>query len=739
MQVYRTLLLWIFLIIPGVLAAQSGQSEKFVLLVKKASSAMKIDGDLSESSWSEAENASPFLNKWPSDSGYASVKTEVKMTFNDQFLFVAAINYQSRDSLTIQTLKRDQIDQFWNSDGFSVILDPINQKANGFMFAVNAGGAQLEGAVNNMGSWSQINENWDNKWFSSVTVHDRYWIVEMAIPFTSLRFKDGVMEWGLNFIRNDMKGNTFSTWTHVPLQFNGQDLGYLGTLRWAEPIKPEKSRVTLIPYVSGGKTRNHEDGEKAETPLNAGFDAKLALTSSLNLDLTVKPDFSNVEVDRQMTNVTRFSLLFPERRNFFLENADLFSGFGSWMVKPFFSRTIGLYDGEPVPILAGARLSGNVTKGLRIGIMDVQTEATDEVSANNYFVTSLSQRIFSRSAIKFLTTNRQTTERNEGETESTYNRTYGGEFQYTSDNGNFTAYLRGHTAITPEKLNENEYLSAQAGYINKKFYIGSIVEQVGENYINDVGFIPRLYNYDAVRDTTIRIGHYNINPWLGFLIYPKKSKVINLIEPNTWSVINYKTNGDFLERFTSVNLGIYFKDTRILFLDVFNNEVQLPFPCDLLDNDKPIPAAYYNFTQYKIKYTTDARRPIYADFAVTYGNFYNGTRAEYGVTLNARKQPWGNFGISYLQNVIELPDEYGSDNIYLIGPRAELSLRNNIWWTTFLQYNTQAENVNINSRLQWRFKPMSDVFLVYTDNYATTTMNVKNRGLVFKITYWLNM
>jgi len=723
----------------GPLRTDHGKKGEVVMTVARAQSAIEIDGVMNEEAWQCSSSASPFLNKWPLDTGIAMAKTEVRMLFNDQYLFVFAINHQPKADLIIQSLKRDQLEPFWNSDGFSVVLDPINQKANGFMFGVNAGGAQIDGAINVNGNWTFLNENWDNKWLSAVKIHDEYWTAELAIPFTALRFKDDAVEWGLNFIRNDLKRNVFSTWSFVPRQFNGTDLGHLGILRWSEPITPDKSKVTLIPYVSARHSQSYEDGEQAKTNAGAGLDAKIAVSSSLNLDLTLRPDFSNVEVDRQMTNVTRYSLLYPERRNFFLENADLFTSFGSWQVKPFFSRRIGLYDGEAIPILAGARLSGNITPGLRVGIMNVQTEATDDFSANNYFVSSFQQRVFSRSTLKFLATNRQTTKSIEGDTELNYNRTFGGEFQYTSKNGNFSANLRAHSALTPQKLNENNYLSAGGSYVNKKFYTGVLVEQVGQNYVNDLGFIPRLYNYDAVNDTTIRIGHYSINPWLGLLIYPANSKSINVIEPNTWSVINYRTTGEFLDRFTSVNLSISFKDTRKLFVDVTNNDVNLPFPTDILENDRPIPVGRYMFTQYWVKYSTDNRKAFNGDVSVSVGNFYNGTRLEYGLTMNIRKQPWGLFGVSYLQNDIRLPEEYGETSFILIGPRAEISLRHNLWWTTFLQYNTQAENFNINSRLQWRYKPMSDVFLVYTDNYATTDMRVKTRGIVFKMTYWLNL
>lgn len=712
---------------------------KPVLTVTRSISEIEIDGVLSEDSWKNSEAISPFYNKWPIDTGYAKVQTEVKVLYNDQFLFIAAKNYQKRNDVIIQTLKRDQLEPFWSGDGFSIVIDPINQHANGFLFGTNAGGAQIEGAINLMGTWARFNENWDNKWFSATKIYDEYWTAEIAIPFTALRFKNTAGEWGINFIRNDMKGNVFSTWSPVPLQLPGLDLANLGTLRWENSFSPDKSNITLIPYLSAGLTKNQEELGATNAKANAGLDMKVALSSSLNLDVTLNPDFSNVEVDRQMTNVTRFSLLFPERRNFFLENADLFSNFGSWMVQPFFSRRIGLHEGEPVPIQAGVRLSGNATKSLRIGIMDIQTKAADSLSANNYFVMSAQQQLFGRSNIKLFAANRQTTRTLEGDTQADFNRTYGGELQYISSNGKFTSTLRGHAAQTPDRLNENQYVSAQTNYLTKQFYIGSSVEKVGENYINDLGFIPRLYNYDATNDTTVRIGHYAINPWFGLLIYPKNSRLINMIEPNTWSVVNYRSNGEFLERNTSVNVTFSFKNTAELFVDAFTTNVTLPFAADIIDSGNPIPVDNYSFTQYTARYKTDSRKALNAIVSLGYGDFYNGKRVEYGATLNLRRQPWGVFGVSYLQNDIRLPQEYGNATFRLLCPRAEVSLRNNIWWTTFLQYNTQAENFNINSRLQWRFKPMSDLFIVYTDNYATTDYKVKNRGVVVKMTWWLNL
>lgn len=712
--------------------------ERVELTAKKATESIKIDGILNEPVWDQAILSSPFINKWPIDSGRAEAQTEVRMLFDDNFLYVSAVAYQRKEDLIIQSLKRDQLDGHWSSENFAFVVDPLNQKNTGFLFGVNAGGAQLDAMLTLQGAWTIQNENWDNKWFSAVKTEEDRWIVEMAIPFSALRFNKDVSNWSINFIRTDKKRNAFSTWSPVPLQFNGVDLDHYGTLQFDGEFTPNQSKVTLVPYASTSTTQNFENGERTEPGLGLGVDAKVALTSSLNLDLTYKPDFSNVEVDRQVTNLTRFSILFPERRNFFLENADLFSNYGSWQVKPFFSRKIGIQNGAAIPIQAGARITGNVTKSLRIGIMDIQTEATETVSANNYFVASAQQGIFKRSNIKVFAANRQANKSVEGDDTDLYNRTFGAEFQYISGSGKLTTAARAHVAQTPEQLSENEYLSVQSSYNTSKFYGGLMLEKIGENYINDFGFVPRLYNYDAQNDTTLRIGHYNINPWMGLLIRPNKYG-INVIEPNTWSLINFTTEGQFMERMTSVNVNVLFKNTGRFFIEALNTDSHLLLPSNVISSDTPLPVGRYAYTQYTVRYLTDRRKRFTSDLSYTQGQFYNGTRTELGATINVRLQPWGNFGISYLQNEVSLPGEYGEANFKLIGPKAEISFRNNIWWTTFLQYNTQVNNFNVNSRLQWRFKSMSDLFIVYTDNYTSETFRVKNRGVVVKLTYWLNL
>ena len=199
----------------------------------------------------------------------------------------------------------------------------------------------------------------------------------MAIPFKSIRYPADKKTWGINFVRVDTKTNEYSTWTNVPVNFSTHDVGYTGALIWEDAPPKPGSNTVFVPFVTTEVTENRAGNEPVSAKPNAGFDAKIGLTSSLNLDLTVNPDFSQIEVDRQVTNLTRFNIFFPERRTFFLENADLFSGYGIDPIRPFYSRRIGLdKNGNKIPILFGARITGNIAKKTRIGFMNMQTGST---------------------------------------------------------------------------------------------------------------------------------------------------------------------------------------------------------------------------------------------------------------------------------------------------------------------------------------------------------------------------
>ena len=698
---------------------------------------IKIDGVIDESEWSNIEPMSKFINKWPVDSGYAEAQTVVKLTRDNNFLYVSAINYQKREDVVVQTLRRDNGNGHWGSDGFTMVVDPLNQQSSGFIFGVNAGGAQMEGTLTLRGTRTEGDTNWDNKWYSATKIYDDYWVAEMAIPFNALRYDPNNRQWGINFIRHDMKNNVYSTWAQVPIAFNGIDLGHTGSLQWNSPLEPNNGNVILIPYVAGSSTQDFEDDESGIDG-DIGMDAKIALTSSLNLDLTVNPDFSNVDVDQQQTNLTQFSLFFPERRAFFLENSDLFGNYGTWGVTPFFSRRIGLYDGDPVPILFGARITGNLTKSLRVGIMDVQTNETEDLSANNYLVASAQQQVLKRSRIKVLATNRQGINANEGSEQTDYNRSGGLEFDYVSPNGWLTGTAKYHAASNEDELDDNDYYTVGANYNNGKLFWGAFYNHIGENYIPDLGFVPRLEHYDPVEDTTIRVGYDRVNTWIGYSFRPKKGPV-NVYEINPWTVQLFQRNGRSLAKTFGLWTQISFKSRNRITIDLSERETRLVVPAEFIEDEEPLPPGLYHNSFYRVEWNSDSRKMISGSISLGRGAFYTGNRTELQTTLNFRRQPWGNFGIRYTQNRVELGEAYGDDVLHLLGPTIDITFTNTMFWTTFLQYNTQSENFNINSRFQWRYLPMSDIFLVYSENYTTTGLDIKNRGVVFKMTYWLNL
>ena len=285
---------------------------------------------------------------------------------------------------------------------FLLFIDPFNDLTNGFSFGANAAGAQWDGTMYEGG---KVDLNWDNKWISNVKNYDDKWIFEMAIPFSSIRYKNGINKWGINFSRNDLRTSEKSSWAPMPRQFPTASLAYTGNIIWDEPPPPTDANISLIPYVLGGISKDYENKTQQITEKKLGWMPKIAINSSLNLDLTVNPDFSQVEIDQQVTNLDRYELFFPEKRQFFLENGDLFANFGYASIRPFFSRSIGL----GVPINFGARLSGKPDKNWRIGAMDMQTGSVDSTGlpAQNFTVASVQRKVFSRSNIGFIFINKQ--------------------------------------------------------------------------------------------------------------------------------------------------------------------------------------------------------------------------------------------------------------------------------------------------------------------------------------------
>lgn len=732
--------------------------KKYQLHIKKAIGKIVLDGKLDEEDWKNANVADNFWQAQPYDSSRAINQTEARITFDDNYLYISGVCHQPRKYVVL-SLKRDF--PSGTTDLFSVNLDTFKDKLNSFNFAVSPLGVQRDGLVSN---GSELSTDWDNKWYSKVINYEDRWEVEIAIPFKTIRYKvdENNNEWLVNFLRFDQsqKFAERSSWSPIPRNFNGNNINFSGTVIWDNSPPKPGANISIIPYLLGSLNKDFQNKKDLNTERNVGFDAKIAITPSLNLDVTVNPDFAQVEVDQQVQNLSRFEVSFPEKRQFFIENADLFGSFGFDNITPFFSRRVGLaynakFDqNERIPILLGTRLSGRLNKDWRVGFLTVQTGSKEDFNlpSSNYLVTAIQRRVFTRSNIGFIFTNKQNwlfdTLKNEsgGVNANDYTRILGLDYNLNSPNGKWSGKLFYHRAIRL-KNEDGQYAGAAVlSYDSPRFITTQNIETVGKNYdiANQMGYVTRT-NY------------FRTEPNVAYRIYPKSQLI------NTLSV---GIDGDFYWRINDGKSLDY--DLSPLFFNIrFQSSAQLRFVpyrinyTYLFNEFDPTrkgagilkAGSEYTYPEVRLNFISNARRKFYYIVQGRLGDYFGGTIQQINASLFYRYQPYGVFSVDASYNKITQP--YGSSQLILLRPKLDLSFSRNVFFSTLVQYNNLSNNLSINTRLQWRFKPASDFFLVYIDNYyasetfkndsfgnrflSNESLQTKNRAIVFKLTYWFNV
>jgi hypothetical protein len=750
-------LFFLFLLAAG-LGAQTPVDSAYRLHLRKAAAPIRLDGVLDEPAWQSAEVARNFRLNFPVDTGFATARTEVRVTFDDRNLYIAAVCYQRRDQYTVQSLKRD----FPNgtSDVFNILLDPFKDGLNGFLFGLNPLGTQREALIDN---GINLSFEWDNKWNSVVENHDDRWVAEVAIPFKTLRYKvtEGGNTWRINFARGRLIDTDISTWRPVPQPFVPNNLAFAGELVWLDAPPRPGANVALLPYTIGRYDVDYQRDASTQELIsrprewkwNAGGDAKIGITPSLNLDLTINPDFSQVEVDRQVANLSRFELFFPERRQFFLENRDLFAMFGFPNTRPFFSRRIGLaYNrvqqrNETVPILAGARLSGKLNDDWRIGLLSMQTrqlewDSASALPAANYTVATAQRKVFDRSAVSAILVSKQNflgalndEQRNGLEA---WNRVAGLEYNLYSKDNRWEGEWYYHRSFSSLDNRDGQTLAHFLSFTERHWQVRTGYQHIDANYDAPVGFVPRR-------------GIHSFFPGASYTFYYPNHPRLNTVRINATADITLDLNGRETDRDAGLGVELALKDQTFIFLGVFNAYTYLFFDFDPTNlyapGTLPLPGGrgypYSNVRGY-IQSSTVHDLQFTVDWSA--GEFFNGTLVSAGGELSYRVQPYGSLGLGYSYNRIRLPAPHASADFWLLGPRAELAFSRSFFASAFFQYNTQTNNFNINTRLQWRFAPVSDLFLVYTDNSFAEPIEQtvarfftpKNRALVLKVVYWLN-
>lgn len=740
-----TIILLVLILSTNTILAQTDGAafrDQYQYHIKATSEPIQLDGVLNESVWQSAQKAENFFYITPIANKQVEERdqTEVMMTYDDRNIYVAAICH-GEEPYNVNSLKRDG-NGFWGSETFMISFDPGNERTTGLAFATNSEGVKFDNQLSgNLGTRSGgssggFNVAWNNKWQVETKKYGDHFIIEISIPFKSLRYGDSKV-WGVQFNRGVTATNSFHAWTPVPIQFFGPDLGYNASLVWDKTPKKTKSNIALIPYTIASTSKDIEAATPADNNFDIGLDAKVALTSSLNLDLTINPDFSQVDVDRQVTNLTTVNIRFPEQRIFFVENSDIFSDFGIPPMRPFFSRKIGLKDdGTSIPISYGARVTGNLTKDTRVGLMNLQTKSDIEEPGNNYSALAINHRVFGRSVVKGFFHNRI------GHTDGEYNgddftRNMGLEFDYRSNNGYNRAGVAFGKSLSKGVSDKNNYYHAlaQVGNDNIRFYIN--LSGIGGNYSDEMGFIQQLNQYNSETDEVIKIGYDHLFSNLSYTIYPESAKInthrIGLINIRDWE----RPNRNNFNNTIALSYVMSLANTSTISAGMRSVYRQLLFPFTFTDN--PLEAKGYSWGEFEVGYSSDMRKLFNYSVGGSIGGFYSGDRKSVIAEFNYRQQPWGNFGIAFEANELVFNENIGNTTLLLIGPKLEFSFSRDLFWTTFLQYNTQRDNFNVNSRFQWRFQPLSDLFLVYTDNYAIEQWGPKSRSLVLKLNYWLNI
>lgn len=698
-----------------------------------------IDGRLDESVWLQADVITGFVQSEPLEGEPASERTEVRILYTGRTLYIGVICYDSDPSqLVIADTRRDSnLDEM---DAFLMILDTYRDRQSGFVFATNPAGLEYDGQVTNegegggggppgagsrtqSGSGGGFNLNWDASWSVRTNISEIGWTAEFAIPLRNLRYDSTKPQvWGVNFQRNIRRKRETVYWSPVSRIYNLHRLSSAGELQNLSLETPRNFKFT--PYALGTSERDYTLARDSEINGEWGADAKFGITPSLNLDLTYNTDFAQVEVDEQQINFTRFNLFFPEKRPFFLENAGFFAMGSARQIELFFSRRIGIGEGGvPVPIQAGARLSGKAGE-YNVGFLNMQTERVEGLSpANNYTVASLSRDLPNRSNLGVLFVNRTATGDDAGE--NNWNRTYGlsgklgvGEM-WTFDG--FVARTQTPGATGPEHA-----LEARGRYERRGGYVRLGYAEVGHDFNPEVGFLRRS-NYR----------HFETN--VGRNLRPESIPWLREIRPHA----SYRGFWDFDG----------FKETEQVHIDAlpldfengasFNPTVNvtvegLKEPFEIFPGIVVPPGSYRN-TEFVPRWNTNLAKPLSYSGGWDYGGFLSGKQNIFSSTIAYRFGSKLNTSVEWTYSDIYLRE--GSFETNLGRLRINYSFTPLINVQSLLQYNDSIDTWSANVRFSWLVTAGTGLFVVFNtaEGLGDVLMGPQKRSFIVKYTHQFDL
>ena len=697
-----------------------------------------IDGIDDEIDWEKAELKSDFRQWFPTDSIKALKQTEIKFLYDLNNIYAFIKCYESEEESIISSLRRD-MGRF--SDFFLFTFDTFNDLTNAYAFGGNSVGVKKDEIFFNGGRTlgEDTNWDWDAKFDLETKIYEDFYTAEIRIPLSSIRFANNSKSWRYNVFRRRIIANEISTLFRVPQEQSFINLSFTEPLVFERPLGKSKTPITIIPYVNLLKSKTFENNEKTNN-LEYGGDGRVFIGTGLNLDFTINPDFSQIEVDDQIINLTRFAVALPEKRQFFIQNSDLFSGFGDFYEnRPFFTRRIGVtkdLNGNTIQnkIRAGVRLSGKLTKRLRIGLLNMQTAKDEEnlISSNNNTVLSFQQNVFSKSNFKFLFVNREEVGQENFESEQErYNRLLGFDYNFISKNDKIRGKIFFYNTFSPSEENEGISSGFRFNYNDIKNRFRTVFTRTTPNFTSDLGFSRRTgfkknyTKYDRV-------------------FFPKSKSIQSItIGPELYYIDKPEENNLVTDRRLNANFSFNFKNRSRIDLALVNTFIYLEKTFDPtgINIDFPITEGAYDTSQFEFGYTSTNRRKFRFKSEISFGGYFSGEKFSISNNFNFRIDKLLQASLKLSYDKINLPKPQKSVGLILVSPKLDFTFSKNIFWASFIQFSNFSNSLGINSRLQWRFAPLSDLFLVYTDNsnYLENDLIPNFRTINLKITYWINI
>ncbi len=721
---------WLIVIASAPVAAQAPVPAPTVA-ASRVSAPLRIDGVLDDAPYALVPPIGGFVQQEPFEFAPATEKTEAWIFFDDDHVYVSARCWESESGRRVSNEMRRDTSQLRQNDTFAVLFDTFHDRRNGYIFYANSIGGFADSQVTDEGP---PNVDWNTVWTVRSAEFDGGWTIEMAIPFKSLRYGPGHEQtWGINLRRVVRWKNEWSYLAQVPralTTFRGiLKVSSAGTLTGLEAPSDGRT-IELKPYVLGSLAtdRTMQPPINGDTEARGGGDVKYGLTQDLTADLTVNTDFAQVEVDEQQVNLTRFNLFFPEKRDFFLEGAGTFAFAGRASAglaagsgdTPFlfFSRRIGLDGGREIPLLAGGRLNGKRGR-TTIGALNVQTGADDAtgVDGANFTVLRVKRDVFARSAIGAMGTHRTATPGRAGSNDGVGVDGSFGFFQ--------NLRLDGYVAATRSEGGGGDGLSYRGFVDYNADRYGAQLErlEVQPDFLPEVGFLRRT---DFRRNFAL------------LRFSPRPRWIPHVRRVTTQASLNYTTNvGDRLDtREQGGQLQTEFTNSdvaAVIYTDSFERLIR---PFAIAPGIRIAPGTY-DFGNLQVSYTGGQQRRVSGTLTYDQGSFYGGRRRSIAVsTARLEVTPQLSIEPSLSVNDVTLPE--GSFTATVLRSRLTFTMTPRMYVSGIVQYSSTSTSAGTNVRFRWEYRPGSELFVVYTDDYNTDTLlpsvdPLRNRALVVKV------